>query len=210
MKVFRNSALAVAVGAGALGLGCEEERKAARPAVEDVQAKVRDAAQAALDYVAGAKDDYVAEAEREIEAVGARIRALESEAAKASAEVRKGVVAQLRTLETKKSELLRKLGDMKAHRAKVDAQLTQLDESLGELSARLGELRQEASKASGEARARTQAEIDELTRRRDELTKDLERLEASSHEAWDDMRAGLDSALGDLRDAYAKASRKLD
>lgn len=85
------------------------------------------------------------------------------------------------------------------YQEKAEAQLRDLDQKIDDLKAKL----------------RTEKDVDQkeinrqmsdLHRKRVVAQRDLERLKNSSQAAWQDMKAGLESAMNDLENAYNQAA----
>lgn len=72
---------------------------------------------------------------------------------------------------------------------------------LQDLDKRIGELRSESEHAARGVRERLSA----LEKKRAEAVRQFDRLSSSSKEAWQDVKGGMERALGDLKEAYDKA-----
>jgi hypothetical protein len=85
-----------------------------------------------------------------------------------------------------------------------------LKKELNRLGTNVDELKAKAAHAGAAAKARMQAQIPDLTAKRDELEKKLEDLKTRSGAAWDEMATGTESALHELRKSYEKAKSHFD
>lgn len=80
---------------------------------------------------------------------------------------------------------------------KVEAQLRELDREIDALRAKMGKSLN---------RKQLDQQMDELERKRAIAHQELDKLKNSSQEAWQDMKAGIDSAVQDLETAYQQAA----
>jgi hypothetical protein len=86
-----------------------------------------------------------------------------------------------------------------------DQAQSRLQKEMKRLDVNLQDLKQRASRAGEEAKARFEAELPNLERRKAELTEKLEDLKDRSGKAWDDLATGTESALHELRKSFEKA-----
>lgn len=70
-------------------------------------------------------------------------------------------------------------------------------------------LDRKASKASGEAKAQFQSDMQELKVKRAEASKKLDDMGKATDAAWDDAKNGFAAAYKDLHDSYQKTVKKL-
>jgi len=73
---------------------------------------------------------------------------------------------------------------------------------LADLGKRIGELKDKAAEAKGDALTALEARIAELKGKQKAAEDRLKDLRASSAQAWQDMKTGLDGALNELRKTY--------
>ena len=71
------------------------------------------------------------------------------------------------------------------------------------------DLDRKASKASGEAKAQIQSDMQELKAKRKEASKKLDEMGKATSAAWDEAKSGFADAYKDLRESYEKAVKKL-
>jgi ElaB/YqjD/DUF883 family membrane-anchored ribosome-binding protein len=90
-----------------------------------------------------------------------------------------------------------------AYRQKREAQIA-------ELAARLDVWEAKARQAKAEARVRYREELDELRGRIDTARMRMSLLKDAGEDAWDEVRAGADAAMKELRRAFRRASSKFD
>lgn len=75
---------------------------------------------------------------------------------------------------------------------------------LDELQAGIEHLRDRMDHLSTDARARAEASIADLERRKDEARKKLEEITVAGEATWERLRAGLESALDELQRLYKR------
>jgi TolA-binding protein len=114
-------------------------------------------------------------------------------AAKARQERREAVDATAEQLKLEKEQLERNL----------EEGLNQLDQKMATLSERINE-------AQGDAKARLQKEWEELKPQREQARLRLDELKKSSAEAWQDVKAGAQSAFAELRESVNQASERFE
>ena len=73
----------------------------------------------------------------------------------------------------------------------------------------IGSLERRAAKASGEAKAQLEADVQELKAKRAAAAKKLDEMGKASGAAWDEAKDGFADAYKDLRDSYERARKKL-
>lgn len=83
-----------------------------------------------------------------------------------------------------------------------------LEAKLNEWKAEIDKLKAKADGAEADSRLRYEKEIDDLKKRQAEARKKLEELRKASDDAWEDMKAGIDSAWSSLGDAIGKATSR--
>ncbi|TKS60368.1 MAG: hypothetical protein EWM72_01406 [Nitrospira sp.] len=66
-------------------------------------------------------------------------------------------------------------------------------------------LRGKASEASATAKTELQKSVDELEKKKDSAKNKLEELRAATDAKWNDVKAGMNSALDELKNSYQKA-----
>lgn len=88
-----------------------------------------------------------------------------------------------------------------AYREKREAQLR-------EWAAKLDAWQARAQKAKAEAKIRYQEEVDDLRGRLRAARQKLDALRDAGGDAWEDLRAGMDEAVRDLKRAFERASSK--
>lgn len=77
---------------------------------------------------------------------------------------------------------------------------------LGDLGTRIGQLKERAQNATGETLAQLQSKIAELREKQKDAENKLSQLKSSTEQAWNEMREGLDKAVGELKKAYEGAA----
>ena len=82
---------------------------------------------------------------------------------------------------------------------KIEAKLRDLDQQIDALKVKIG-------KQNRVDRKQLQQQMAELDRKRVAAHQELEKLKNSSEEAWQDMKAGIEAAIGDLETAYERAA----
>jgi molecular chaperone GrpE (heat shock protein) len=80
---------------------------------------------------------------------------------------------------------------------------------LDEMNKKIEELKTEAAKASARSRKKLNKEIAELEPKRRLAQRKIEELKASSSVAWEDAKAGVRAAIDDLERAYKQAVQDL-
>lgn len=81
---------------------------------------------------------------------------------------------------------------------------------LKELDAQIEGLLPKADKATAEAKSEYKERLGALRTKRETARATLEELEAASEEAWEDLKAGVDVALGELKNAVASAVSRFE
>ena len=77
---------------------------------------------------------------------------------------------------------------------------------VADLDARIKELEAEASKQTGEARAKVQEQIKDLKAKRAAASRKLEELTRASRASWEHAKQGFADAYRDLAQAFEKAA----
>jgi hypothetical protein len=85
--------------------------------------------------------------------------------------------------------------------AAMDQKLTELDAKIAELSAKAGTLKEDAKDESAKA-------LDALRAERAQLGRKFKDLKGSSQEAWQDVKAGFESAYVEVEKAYQDVKAK--
>ncbi|EDM73001.1 uncharacterized conserved coiled coil protein [Roseobacter sp. AzwK-3b] len=83
-----------------------------------------------------------------------------------------------------------------------------LDAKLDEWKAEIYKLRAKAEGASADAKLQYHDQIDDLKKRRDEMEKELEKIQNANAAAWNDLKAGADKAWEAMSDAMKDAWRR--
>ena len=86
----------------------------------------------------------------------------------------------------------------KAYQEKVETQLK-------EWGAKIDELKAKAEKSKADLKIKYEEQIEELRRKQEEVKGKLSEIKGSGGEAWEDLKAGVERALGDLNNAIGKA-----
>jgi hypothetical protein len=91
--------------------------------------------------------------------------------------------------------------DQQSYQEKLEAQLA-------EWEAIINEYMRKAETATAEAKLKYQEQIDSLREQHAETLQRLHALQNISGEAWEDLRAGMESAWHELKQAFEKAAKK--
>ena len=75
-------------------------------------------------------------------------------------------------------------------------------------SAEIDKLKAQATKMEADAEVKAHREIDDLRAKRDAAEEKLARLERAGDDAWEDVKAGVESAWDSLADAVKSASAR--
>ena len=98
---------------------------------------------------------------------------------------------------------------VKAYSAdQIEAYKKEAQAKLDDLSKKIGELQKKAETAKGDAAAKYQETIASLTKQTDAARQRLQELGSAGSAAWDQVKQGLDKAVGDLQKAYEDAASK--
>ena len=89
----------------------------------------------------------------------------------------------------------------------IDAYRQKIDAQMKEMKAKMVMLESEAEKSSADMRIKYQTKVDELKPRFKEIEEKVNQLSDSSQEAWDEVRAGIDKSMSELRMALANATK---
>ncbi len=90
-----------------------------------------------------------------------------------------------------------------------DQAVAQARKLSGELESKIKRLETKVSRATGEAKAAGQKQLDELKQKREQTQKKLAELKDASAGSWDAAKQGFVDAYRDLRQAYDKAAGEL-
>jgi len=93
------------------------------------------------------------------------------------------------------------MSDKQAYEKKLEAQIE-------EWNADIDKLKAQAKKASADAEADYEKEIDKLESRRDDMNDKLEELKSASEDAWEDVKDGAESAWSSMSDAVSSAASR--
>ena len=88
---------------------------------------------------------------------------------------------------------------------KRDAYVQKMKAKLDEWNADITKLEATARQRDADARADVQRRIEELKEKRKKVADDLDRLRRRGEDAWEDLKAGIDSAAGALGEALRSA-----
>lgn len=94
-----------------------------------------------------------------------------------------------------------KIANRTAHQGEMEAQLQ-------EWGTKLDQLKAKADQAGADAEAHLNQKIEELGTKRDEMAQNLENLKNSSDDAWESIRAGLQSAWQEVNKGFEEATHK--
>ncbi len=86
--------------------------------------------------------------------------------------------------------------------------IDKLAAQLKEWSAKIDELEAKAHTVKEDAKTRYGEQIKELKEQRDTTVHKLQELKETSNEAWDIMKAGMETAWSDLKKAITEAKQK--
>jgi chromosome segregation ATPase len=81
----------------------------------------------------------------------------------------------------------------------------QLKNKLDEWNAELGKWEEKARGAKKDLTIDYEMKLEDLRKKREEAAAKLKEVQASSEEAWRDLKAGADSAWAAMREAFDKA-----
>lgn len=88
-----------------------------------------------------------------------------------------------------------------AYQDKLKAQLDKLD-------AKIDEMKAKAAQAKAESQIQYNEQLVTISAKRDDVGQKLQKLQASSSEAWEDLKNGIDRAWIELQTAFDKAKTK--
>jgi hypothetical protein len=91
--------------------------------------------------------------------------------------------------------------------AEKDKYSRRLQGVVGQVDDRIDHLKHQAARASAEAKKEYEAQIQHLSGVRDKLQAQAERVKSATPQAWDDLKAGVGSALEDLHKAFEKMGK---
>jgi hypothetical protein len=89
-------------------------------------------------------------------------------------------------------------GEKKTYQEKIEAQLKELADKIEVLIAK-------GEKAKDEAKAKYAPQIEALRAKQESVRQKLQGLKEPGGAAWDDLKRGIDSAIGDLKTAVQSA-----
>lgn len=95
------------------------------------------------------------------------------------------------------------VGERRAYREKMEAQLEAWEEEIAKLEARVAQLGENAEEEYGE-------QLEELRERRDVARQKLRELAGASEQAWDELKEGVDRAWDELREALNRAKSRFE
>jgi chromosome segregation ATPase len=93
----------------------------------------------------------------------------------------------------------------KALKVQKEEYRKKIEIDLGRLDDQLATYREKLSKATDDMKAEMQKQIDRLQAQRDQVREKLKDLGGDTKEAWEEVKKGLDQAVGNLKDAFSKA-----
>ena len=93
------------------------------------------------------------------------------------------------------------MDDKDRHREKLEAKFR-------EVKARIELLEAKAAQVKAESKIEYQRHLDELRQKRDAMRSRLDEIKTTGGEAWRDIRAGMEKAADDLKEAVDKAMAK--
>jgi biopolymer transport protein ExbD len=93
------------------------------------------------------------------------------------------------------------------YQKQMEARLQELDREIRELQAGA---QSKATALKEESKAQFDQALEELRNKQQAAADKLDKLKSSSGKAWEDMKSGMDSAMGDLSKAFDKARSHFD
>jgi predicted nucleic acid-binding Zn-ribbon protein len=91
-----------------------------------------------------------------------------------------------------------------------DKYIRKAQREIDELRAGIDKLGLKARTARDEAKAKLDKDIASLDRKRDAAESRLDDVKSANASAWKHLKAGMDSALEDLKQSFAKARKEFD
>lgn len=91
---------------------------------------------------------------------------------------------------------------------KKDAYKAKIDAKLKEFGARIDELKAKAEGAEAGAKVEYMKQVETLRRKKEAAQVKLEELKKAGDEAWDKLKAGVEHATAELKDAIHNARSK--
>ncbi len=91
-----------------------------------------------------------------------------------------------------------------------DKYIRKAQREIGELRADIDRLGVRARTARDDVKAKLDRDIAALDRKRDVTERKLDDLKSANANAWKHLKAGMDSALEDLKQSFAKAGKEFD
>lgn len=91
---------------------------------------------------------------------------------------------------------------------KKEAYERKLQAQLDEWNAEIKKLKAKAAKAEADAQLESERYIEELERQQSKAQEKLRELQKSGENAWDDLKAGVDSACRSLDESIRSASSR--
>jgi len=84
-----------------------------------------------------------------------------------------------------------------------------VQEKMKEIDASMAQLREQAKKATGDTQVALNKRIDELHAKRQDLSRDYDRIQSTTKDAWQEFSTGLSTAANDLARHTREALEKL-
>jgi len=94
--------------------------------------------------------------------------------------------------------------------AQTEAYQEKAEAQLAELQARIDLLEAKAKQAKAETKLEYEKTMENLRAQQDQITGQLAKVRSASEGAWEELRAGIDSALTDLQTSLDKAAAKFE
>jgi peptidoglycan hydrolase CwlO-like protein len=91
------------------------------------------------------------------------------------------------------------ISERQQYQEKIEAKLRELDKEIVALKVKITKQGKEAGKQLNQQMA-------ELEQKREAAGQQFQKLKNSSHDAWQDMKEGIDAAMKDLQAAYNRAA----
>lgn len=82
-------------------------------------------------------------------------------------------------------------------------------ESLKDMDAKIESLSQKAATLAGDAKSQAESMLTALREKRQQASVELEKVKAASQEAWTEVKAGCNTALEEMKEAYNNLVAKL-
>jgi len=94
--------------------------------------------------------------------------------------------------------------------ANKDQFVASAEVKLGQLDAKIAELGAKAQTLQADAKAESAKAVDALKEQRANLGEKLEEVKKASHETWQDVKAGFDTAMTELEKTYENLKAKFN